>query len=125
MYLCYILYKTYFLCHRLGLFLFTRILKDGKDKRFDKAKNSPLTFMIFWTIQGKLEDVHKKENLQIYLKFFLKRVLDLCYSFTNPYAQQHFRRVDEACRYSGLCWLGHMVFGNVLRSRGRFPEIFL
>lgn len=37
---------------RLGTFLFTRIIKDGKDPRFDKARDSPSTLLIFWTIQG-------------------------------------------------------------------------
>jgi len=37
---------------RLGLFLFTRILKDGEDKRFVVAKEEPSTFFKFWTIQG-------------------------------------------------------------------------
>ena len=29
-----------------------RILKDGSDKRFDKARDSPSTLFIYWTIQG-------------------------------------------------------------------------
>lgn len=37
---------------RLGLYLFLRILKDGKDKRFDQAKADPMKFFTFWTIQG-------------------------------------------------------------------------
>lgn len=37
---------------RLGTFLFLRILKDGEDKRFDKAKESPSVMFKFWTIQG-------------------------------------------------------------------------
>jgi len=37
---------------RLGSFLFIRILKDGEDKRFDQAKESPSLMFKFWTIQG-------------------------------------------------------------------------
>ncbi|GFO47818.1 delta(14)-sterol reductase-like, partial [Plakobranchus ocellatus] len=36
---------------RLGFFLFTRILHDGKDSRFDKVRHRPGTFLIYWTIQ--------------------------------------------------------------------------
>lgn len=38
---------------RLGLFLFARILHDGEDKRFKRAKEEPMVFFTFWTIQGK------------------------------------------------------------------------
>ena len=38
---------------RLGLFLFARILRDGEDKRFVRAKQQPSVFFKFWTIQGK------------------------------------------------------------------------
>merc|ERR1712209_7096 len=37
---------------RLGMYLFVRILKDGKDKRFDNVRNNPARFFSFWTIQG-------------------------------------------------------------------------
>ncbi|XP_023349817.1 uncharacterized protein LOC111718450 [Eurytemora carolleeae] len=37
---------------RLGSFLFLRIMKDGEDKRFDKAKESPAIMFKFWTLQG-------------------------------------------------------------------------
>merc|ERR1712070_978880 len=37
---------------RLGSFLFKRVLKDGKDRRFDKVKTKPSTFFIYWMIQG-------------------------------------------------------------------------
>eukprot|EP01098_Paradermamoeba_levis_P005090 TRINITY_DN2165_c1_g1_i1.p1 TRINITY_DN2165_c1_g1~~TRINITY_DN2165_c1_g1_i1.p1 ORF type:complete len:278 (-),score=63.61 TRINITY_DN2165_c1_g1_i1:110-892(-) len=37
---------------RLGPFLFYRVLQQGKDKRFDKAKAKPLLFLIYWLIQG-------------------------------------------------------------------------
>ena len=37
---------------RLGLYLFSRILRDGKDARFDKAKANPGIFWIYWTLQG-------------------------------------------------------------------------
>ncbi|CAH1788721.1 unnamed protein product [Owenia fusiformis] len=37
---------------RLGLFLFTRILKEGKDRRFNQIKQSPAMFLFAWTMQG-------------------------------------------------------------------------
>ena len=37
---------------RLGLYLFHRILQDGKDSRFDKVRGNPRVFFIYWTIQG-------------------------------------------------------------------------
>nr|XP_053628110.1 uncharacterized protein LOC128685576 [Cherax quadricarinatus] len=37
---------------RLGLFLITRILKAGKDRRFDKIRSNPARFFFAWTIQG-------------------------------------------------------------------------
>ena len=37
---------------RLGAFLFHRILRDGVDHRFDKARTRPSTLLIFWTLQG-------------------------------------------------------------------------
>lgn len=37
---------------RLGLFLFTRILKEGQDRRFNKVRDRPGTFFVYWTIQG-------------------------------------------------------------------------
>ena len=44
--------KNYSSLFRLGLYLFLRILKDGKDKRFDQAKTDPVKFFTFWTLQG-------------------------------------------------------------------------
>jgi steroid 5-alpha reductase family enzyme len=37
---------------RLGTFLFRRILRAGKDARFDEIKPSFLRFLTFWTLQG-------------------------------------------------------------------------
>ena len=37
---------------RLGSFLFMRIHKDGKDKRFDSIKTSYSRFLMTWTLQG-------------------------------------------------------------------------
>lgn len=37
---------------RLGLFLFTRVLRVGKDSRFDGVKERPLAFLLFWTVQA-------------------------------------------------------------------------
>ena len=37
---------------RLGLYLFTRVMKDGHDKRFKHIRNNPQRFMMIWTLQG-------------------------------------------------------------------------
>jgi len=37
---------------RLGTFLFTRVLKAGKDDRFDEIKQSFGRFLLTWTLQG-------------------------------------------------------------------------
>ncbi|MEM7183550.1 MAG: DUF1295 domain-containing protein [Spirochaetota bacterium] len=37
---------------RLGSFLFMRIRKDGKDRRFDSIKTSFFRFLMAWSIQG-------------------------------------------------------------------------
>ncbi len=37
---------------RLGKFLFSRIAKDGEDKRFRTIKPSPSQFFMTWTLQG-------------------------------------------------------------------------
>ncbi len=37
---------------RLGSFLFTRIMKDGKDGRFDELKTKFLSYLSVWTLQG-------------------------------------------------------------------------
>jgi steroid 5-alpha reductase family enzyme len=37
---------------RLGIFLFRRILRAGKDDRFDEIKPSFFRFLNFWTLQG-------------------------------------------------------------------------
>ena len=37
---------------RLGLFLFHRVLKAGKDSRFNKVRGNPSAFWVYWTLQG-------------------------------------------------------------------------
>jgi steroid 5-alpha reductase family enzyme len=37
---------------RLGAFLFARIRREGKDRRFDALKTDPLRFLMAWTLQG-------------------------------------------------------------------------
>jgi len=37
---------------RLGFYLFTRILKDGQDRRFNKARDDPKRLFVMWTLQG-------------------------------------------------------------------------
>lgn len=37
---------------RLGSYLFSRILQDGSDKRFNKVRDNPKIFFIYWTMQA-------------------------------------------------------------------------
>ncbi|KAH9504270.1 hypothetical protein Btru_064495 [Bulinus truncatus] len=37
---------------RLGVYLVTRVLKDGGDKCFNIVKHKPALFWVYWTIQG-------------------------------------------------------------------------
>jgi len=37
---------------RLGSFLFARVLRDGKDRRFDNVKTKPRLFLVYWLMQG-------------------------------------------------------------------------
>lgn len=37
---------------RLGTFLLRRVLRDGKDSRFDKVKTRPSVFFLYWTLQA-------------------------------------------------------------------------
>jgi steroid 5-alpha reductase family enzyme len=37
---------------RLGIFLVHRIHKAGRDKRFDKVRENPVMFYVYWTLQG-------------------------------------------------------------------------
>ncbi len=37
---------------RLGTFLFRRVLREGKDRRFDQIKTDPARFFLAWTLQG-------------------------------------------------------------------------
>ena len=42
---------------RLGMFLVTRILRDGHDSRFNRVRDNPKRFFFYWTVQGTLIDV--------------------------------------------------------------------
>jgi steroid 5-alpha reductase family enzyme len=36
----------------MGLFLLTRVMRDGGDSRFDEVKTQPGKFLVYWTLQG-------------------------------------------------------------------------
>ena len=38
--------------NRLGFYLFSRVLKEGHDRRFTQAKENPSLFFVYWTLQG-------------------------------------------------------------------------
>ena len=38
---------------RLGLFLLLRVLRDGKDSRFNKVRGNWKKFLLFWSVQGE------------------------------------------------------------------------
>ena len=37
---------------RLGLFLFMRVIRDSHDSRFNRVRDNPKRFFIYWTVQG-------------------------------------------------------------------------
>jgi steroid 5-alpha reductase family enzyme len=37
---------------RLGVYLFYRVLRIGHDERFNEIRKNPLSFFVFWTLQG-------------------------------------------------------------------------
>lgn len=37
---------------RLGLFLLVRVLRSGQDSRFNRVRDNPKIFFIYWTVQG-------------------------------------------------------------------------
>jgi len=37
---------------RLGSYLVSRVMHEGEDKRFKKAKENPSTFFVYWSVQG-------------------------------------------------------------------------
>jgi steroid 5-alpha reductase family enzyme len=39
-------------CTRLGTWLFVRVLKEGKDSRFDELKKNPITYAVPWFFQA-------------------------------------------------------------------------
>ena len=47
---------------RLGVFLFTRVMKQGSDSRFTKTKNSPGQFLLYWTVQGTSDNLYKERH---------------------------------------------------------------
>lgn len=76
---------------RLGLYLLIRILKDGKDKRFDNVRDNPIRFFSFWTIQG----ISLNELEIEFIKFIdrnliivINRAVGFCDSFANVDAYQ-------------------------------------
>ena len=84
---------------RLGLFLFARILHDGEDKRFVRAKEDPSIFFKFWTIQGKWVEIDTNIctyfDLNYACSLFLTKIesslyrrnLGICYHASNFNAQ--------------------------------------
>ena len=66
---------------RLGLFLFARILHDGEDKRFVRAKEDPILFFKFWTIQGIWVEI----DTMIAFWASQKLLLNLCFLLTLNY----------------------------------------
>ncbi len=65
---------------RLGYFLFSRVLKNGEDKRFKLIKVSPTKFFMTWTLQGmwisicslcSLTAISSETGVQINYLFYL------------------------------------------------------
>ena len=75
---------------RLGLFLFARILHDGEDKRFVRAKEEPSLFFKFWIIQGISTSTYPYQYL-------------IAYSYTYDSRTTYFLFQFLICRCMGIC----------------------
>ncbi len=84
---------------RLGIFLFRRIRKAGKDPRFDELKTSFSRFLMTWTLQG------------LWVTLTLAAALA---AITTTVAE----RLGSAC----AGWLCGVVGRDCVRGNGRRPE---
>ena len=89
---------------RLGLFLLFRILRDGKDARFNKVKENPKLFLFYWTVQGRLCALIAwfLTMLTCFIRFV--GVGDST-SYHDPEHQACRRRTHQ----QGLCWMDHLA----------------
>lgn len=92
---------------RLGGYLFSRVLQNGEDRRFRKAKEDPSMFFKFWTIQGvwvmftllptmilNIKKQDKEWNNRDYLGFALFAIGFLTEAIAD-HQKSKFRRIPE------------------------------
>ena len=131
---------------RLGIFLFIRIRKMKKDKRFDGMRESFFRFLKFWTLQGlavwvilipALFFINSNINKIIWLGFFIwaiglviESIADLQkYRFKqdkknkDKFIQEGIWKYSRHPNYFGeiLCWIGVYIF--VFTSLTSFQKI--
>lgn len=75
---------------RLGSYLLRRILRDGKDRRFNGVRDNPPKFLVFWAVQARSQQQRNAWRLQ----------LDSCTWRCGPTA-------TVSCRSSGAVGLDH------------------
>ncbi len=91
---------------RLGSFLFSRIHKDGEDKRFRSIKTSPSQFFMTWTLQGMwvsicsmcaITGISSSEGLVLNPLFYLGFILFLI-GFSIEVIADHQKTVFKAIK---------------------------
>ena len=91
---------------RLGSFLFSRIHKDGEDKRFRSIKTSPSQFFMTWTLQGMwvsicsmcaITGISSSEGLVLNPLFYLGFILFLI-GFSIEVIADHQKTVFRAIK---------------------------
>lgn len=91
---------------RLGSFLFSRIHKDGEDKRFRSIKASPSQFFMTWTLQGMwvsicsmcaITGISSSEGLVLNPLFYLGFILFLI-GFSIEVIADHQKTVFRAIK---------------------------
>ncbi len=91
---------------RLGTFLFSRIHKDGEDKRFRSIKTSPSQFFMTWTLQGMwvsicsmcaITGISSSEGLVLNPLFYLGFILFLI-GFSIEVIADHQKTVFRAIK---------------------------
>ena len=91
---------------RLGSFLFSRIHKDGEDKRFRSIKTSPSQFFMTWTLQGMwvsicsmcaITGISSSEGLVLNPLFYLGFILFLI-GFSIEVIADHQKTVFRASK---------------------------
>ena len=107
---------------RLGLFLFFRVLKEGHDSRFNRVRDNPTRFFIYWTVQGEFCSILELQtnlstslsgNVKLTLIIFSVQVFG-CFSRSSPPWSWTLRKKTKSSAH-----------GTTLAGRSGSEECFL